>query len=889
LRTQKKYLFIYTISFIIIILFVFSYFWLNGKSLIWDKNGQGNGVEQHFNILVYFSQYLRDFFRNLIQNKTFELPMWNMNIGLGGDILTTFHYYVIGDPLNLLSVFVPVKYMEYLYQALIVLRIYLAGFGFLFYCFYMKRDGFSSVLGSFVYVFCSYSLYTSVRHPYFINPMIYLPLLLIGIEKIYKRKLPVLFIVMSAIAAISNFYFFYMICIMLFIYAVIRFKAYHNSFQVKLIIPELGRFIGYFLVSVSLAACFLLPNISELLNTSRFNADNEIHLLYPLKQYFKMCVSFISGNAGYWTCLGYTVLGVSALVMLFLKRKKHVDLAAAFLLGMILMCVPYLGHVMNGFSYVANRWNFGFGFVMAYLIVVMTPYILSGTVREKNIISGVLISFILLLGLDMYLYNSHKMLEIIIVVFMILYLQGGRIFEHNKYYIKAGYVTICLVSIAVSANELYAAKESNYTAQFPKQGEAIASLQESAERILGDYTEELAFHRYDYDKDNMQNAERNSSILHGVNGTAGYYSLVNGNISRFLEEMYLSEPFESLYVGLDSRTLLESVLGVKYYIRADGKNMITPYGYIQRETVYQDKKDYVYHLLENDYALPLVYTYDSYIDREQYEKMSVVEKQQAVLQGIVLEEPIKGLEKTDLAFENEKLAYTIDKTRHVELKENQFIVSKDKGYIDLVVQSKENGETYVIFENLSYQSEDNTGETFLTVKADTGISKKVSVYESSFNYYSGRHNFLCNLGYNTAAVNKIRISFRHKGIYSFDEINVEQQFFDSYEAHIQQRQEIDFQLSKSSANEIAGNISLDKKSIVTFAIPYSKGFFAVVNGEKQEILKGNTMFMALELEQGAYEIQLKYETPFLRVGFYITCAGIILLILIGIKYRKILE
>lgn len=52
--------------------------------------------------------------------------MWDLNIGYGSDILTTLHYYVIGDPLTLLSVFFKSSQTEFLYEFLIFLRIYLA-------------------------------------------------------------------------------------------------------------------------------------------------------------------------------------------------------------------------------------------------------------------------------------------------------------------------------------------------------------------------------------------------------------------------------------------------------------------------------------------------------------------------------------------------------------------------------------------------------------------------------------------------------------------------------------------------------------------------------------------------------------------------------------------
>ena len=45
-----------------------------------------------------------------------------------------------------------------------------------------------------------------------------------------------------------------------------------------------------------------------------------------------------------------------------------------------------------------------------------------------------------------------------------------------------------------------------------------------------------------------------------------------------------------------------------------------------------EKKGKTYRAYECDNALPFGYTYDSYIPREKYEKMSVIEKQQALLQ-----------------------------------------------------------------------------------------------------------------------------------------------------------------------------------------------------------------------------------------------------------------
>ena len=170
-------------------LILYLFFYLNGKSLIWSHDG----VPQHLNSLAYYGEYLREILRQLFIEHKLEIPMWDMHIGYGSDILTTLHYYVIGDPLTLLSVFVPVDKTEYLYEFLIFFRIYLAGITFSSYCFYHKNSKQATLLGALIYIFAGWTIYASMKHPYFANPMIYLPLILLGIDKIYRREKPYLF------------------------------------------------------------------------------------------------------------------------------------------------------------------------------------------------------------------------------------------------------------------------------------------------------------------------------------------------------------------------------------------------------------------------------------------------------------------------------------------------------------------------------------------------------------------------------------------------------------------------------------------------------------------------------------------------------------------------
>ena len=129
-ESKMDFYILYTLVFGIISFFIYYQFAGNGKSLVWSHDG----IPQHLNSLAYYGRYLRNVLHTIFVEHKLSLPMWDMNIGYGSDILTTLHYYVIGDPLTLLSVFVPADKTETLYEVLIFLRIYLAGISFSIIC-----------------------------------------------------------------------------------------------------------------------------------------------------------------------------------------------------------------------------------------------------------------------------------------------------------------------------------------------------------------------------------------------------------------------------------------------------------------------------------------------------------------------------------------------------------------------------------------------------------------------------------------------------------------------------------------------------------------------------------------------------------------------------------
>lgn len=166
----------------------------------------------------------------------------------------------------------------------------------------------------------------------------------------------------------------------------------------------------------------------------------------------------------------------------------------------------------------------------------------------------------------------------------------------------------------------------------------------------------------------------------GTNSTAYYFSLANGSISQFFNEMYLNTPWEQHYENLDSRTILDRLAAVKYFVISGNNYKYLPYGY-NREKGSAGKGNKECRAYTGDSTLPLGYTYDSYIPRSEYEKMDVVKKQQALLDGVVLED--SSLPKASTYFDDESMDYRIEPGEGCTVSDGKIYVTREGASLKL--------------------------------------------------------------------------------------------------------------------------------------------------------------------------------------------------------------
>lgn len=897
------YFIIYTVIFWMTSCVIFYGFWKNRISFVWKVDGW----TQHIHALQFYSDWLQQIVRNIFSKHKLEIPLWSFAIGYGSDIITTLHYYVIGDPFCLLSVFIPDKYMVHFYDLMILFRMYLAGITFSIYCFYRKNENkFAVITGAVLYSFSTYILFIGFHHPFFINPFIYFPLLLTGVEMILKKDSPVLFIIVVFICTISNFYFMYMIALNAAIYLFIRLFNVYGIRKWKIIIKKIGYMMIYAVIGVMMGACILLPVLNLFMENSRTSIGQEFRLFYEKEFYQKIPeMLFVLSSGAHHTMLALCCVVLFCTYLLFTNRK-NTDLKFMLVLLNVLLLTPVAGKIFNGFSYPSNRWMFSYIFLLSYIVVINWNRLFK--MRWKDFVG---IGFITIALLLYNYYDLGKKFEenmnqsIIILCIGLLILGLNTIlskskFRNNKMYfyiIQTIIFILAPLTIQLNAKTIFYSTNTG-NSEFVQMEKIKKDLKSSADKaILKASHNDKEFFRYDA---SISLVQRNSTLQSYLNSTNFYWSLSGRLPAKFFEETALINKGAYNYKNLDGRTFLNEIASIKYYVMSTKKNKKynIPFGYkkiadYKINTVKGIKKRTVF---ENKYALPLGYTYDNYYTRKEYGKMNEIERQNAVIQGVLLEKEQTDYPKTEISQTYSEIPYEIVQYNGVKQKGNIFKVEKSGASITLETKQKiNNSEMNLFVKNIdgpkvSKVADDNSKNACYEVdvyNSNGETTKKMFFYFQPGNiYYAGRNHFLVNLSYYKKGKQTITIKFPIAGEYKIGSLKIYAQPMDQYPEQVLKLKEDILEDIEIKANTIRGYISTKKKKILCLSIPYSKGWTAYVDGNKQEILQANTMFMALPLSEGTHSIVLKYCTPGLKAGIAISCVGLALCIIIYIREKK---
>ncbi len=860
-KQNLKFFILYTAVFAAAALAVLGYFLVLKKTFITP----GDGYKQHFKAFVYFGQYCREVIRTLINEHSLVLPQYNFSIGFGGDIITTLHYYTIGDPLDLISIIVPAKYSIYVYTLLMIFRFYLSGLCFGIYCKYRKAGSDIAVIGgSLIYAFTTYSLYFAFIHPFFMNPVIYLPLLLLGVEKIFDGKRPYLLAVMVFISAISNFYFFYMLVVLTVIYVFFRLFFVYKKGEFKQAVGAVFKIGVSSVIGLVMSAAILVPVVIAFSSDSRTGEEIVVNLFYPAGYYKNFLSSYITSSAsmGSMTCFGLSSVALVSLFLLFIKKGEK-ELKILFAISTIALMLPVTGYVMNGFSYIANRWIWAYVMLIAYIFVKMWESLKSISFKQGICLFAMLAvygaaAFVCIKKLDINLIISLAVALVFIAVLIVTAKLGAKK--------AAGSAMIVLIIVSLSANSYFNSNESgnvNKENYYGYQSITEKLTDNAGVDVKNFATDDDSFYRY-----SGSNVTLNSDLVNGTRGTSFYWSLQNSAIAQFMDEMEIPLRYLYYYEDLDNRASLNALASVKYYTSSAFYNK--PYGFGK-------VSDGIY---KNANFLPIGYTYTDYITRDMYDAMSAVEKQQAIIQGVLLEEDVQGYNKLTPAFTQQIVDYDIVTDGNCSWENGKLTVNERNAQFTLYFDGLENSETYVNLDYNGYDAEKKpAGKLDFTVESATEAGKCAKNTYTINSKYSIRcrsiEHLLFNAGYSKAAKKSVTITVGAAGVYEIPAINVICQPMDDFKQQVKSLKEDVLKYVSVENDVIKGEITLDEDKILCLSVPYSTGWTAYVDGVQTDIMQANTMYMAIPLSAGSHSIKLVYTTPYLKAGVCLSAVGFV--------------
>jgi len=880
---KNKVYYIYTGVFVVLCFIVFFIFIKNGKSFIWKTDG----YHQHYAILYDFNEIVRNIFKN-----GFSMISWNMGLGL--DVIGQYSYYIIGDLFAYISLLFPMDYLEVIYNLLIVARIYFVGIAFIAYAKYNNKENINILIGAIIYSFCGFIIYAGIRHPYFTNATILLPINLLAIDKFLKENKKTFLIGVVFITVFSNYYFFYMIAIISMLYMVIKYICEFKE-GIKDFIKK-GIVLGVcYLIGILMASAILFPTVYAFFNSPRTGVE-QINQ-YCSGYFSSLFLGLISMRFKNWSVICVSSLILLMLPVVFSKLKNNKEAksyAFMFILTSIMLLFPLIASFMNGLSFPSNRWVFAYSFILSYIITIGFHKNLKYT-KKQIILMFVIIVLYNTIGVCITKLNIKENLDfyvcgLISLGFWILILLNNINIKFSA--LKYSYLLVIfliIANISINAMALYSKHGKDYASEFIDYAD-IDEKYATLNNKMNGFKEAIQYIKdndsdfYRITKNDSSNC--NISLIYNYNPVQTYLSIGNGDVYELSSCLQDNKHTSTRCInGMDRRTKINTLLGSKYFICSIDEAESVPYGY---ELYYEIGEAQIY-INTNYLSIGLVY--NSYITYEEFEKLTPIQKEDVFLKTAVVEKDINNVKKEENILSKisqiEELSY-VEKSD--KIKNNQIETYKNNENIILQIKNtKPDTELYLSIKNLKYENS-KVKKDFKITTHYNGIKNSEQVLDKrSSAYYIENNDFLINLGTAKKQENaKLKITFNNKGTYSFDNLEILAIDMQSYNEKVNLLREKQMTDVVYGNNYIGGKINTNKNGIVQITTSYSDGWRVFVDGEEAEIIKVNKGFIGTFVEAGEHEIRFEYKSPYIDLGIFFSIMGFICFICITIfeKLKK---
>ena len=818
-----------------------------------------DGLSQQYIYFVYVGVWIRSFFENIFVKHLFELPMWDMSIGMGADPLLTLSGVtnVLADPFYWISVLLPIRIAEVAFNVILLVKLYLSGLAFSVLCLNKGRDISATVTGAMVYTF-SATISVGFRQAFFLNVFILFPLLMLGCDRLWNRKGHRLYVAVLAMSVVYSFYFTYMFGLLVVIYCVIRFITEKDDRTFQNLRILFRRFILFTIIGIGIGIGPIIPSLVNMSKLDRLSGGMSLSIidLSLIRDQFLYAFSYC--NLWHESIWGISSISLIAVILLFKRKGVDLRLKIMVIIYTVSLSIPLIGSIMNGFNYPANRYIFGYAFLLAYLVTEMYGSLTEFRGKLVAIVAAVSVLYLvitLFCGKCAILSGVSLLISVLMIGLSNYLLSSEKI---RSYMIMLCVLISCYI-IGVARNEA-----SGF--QFIDFGSANDSVYRFEDELD---SFDVTMTRYDVIPYSYTDVAVNSSMLMGVNGYDFYHSNYNNNIDHYYDDLaVVSNAMGFQQTGLRGRNLLELQNGTEYIFRqnTEDRTVRAPYSY---ELI--DETD-GYDIYRASRGASMVYFYDEAVSYDNYLSCAPIEREELTTRYCVIDGAASALpEATDEHIES---GYEISHSDGLSYDNGAVHVTSDLGYIELDIPDVEENEINVLVPDLNHEGDYYYQFAVVLMNGDKAVAADFFAgIDKGFAYYHGKEELLFSFGCIDEKIDSIRLYFNTPGEYSLGEVSVYTRDIDQLDRLFEDfydHANMDDVSYEISGNHITINAVADHDKYLYIAVPYSEGWSATIDGKKAEIMRANEAFMVVRIPAGSHEVQMDYRTPYLVTGLGIS-------------------
>ena len=883
LHNRKAFYITYSLIWLAGAVFIYSIFRMNGRNVLFFLDG----IYQHFPAFSTVCDIVESLF-NGKRDLSGILP-FHYSIGQGVDLFTTLNSYDFADPVSWLCASFLFMSRVGRYTAMAFIKLWLTGIAFSVYCFITGRKNNAAVLcGALAYTFSGCVIFMFTRHPNYSNWAYFLPLLLGGYE-LYrtagKKRLLMLSVFLNLLV---SFYTFYINTILLVVYVVVRSisaftKERTAASFAREMITDL-KAAGVCLVGALLCAFSLLPTIYAYLQNPRvggLNGYTESMLHYGSQYYRNLFVSIFAPNVvlSFTTVLGLFSVVLPAVICFYLNfaddssgSRRALKLYGVILL--IMMRIPMIGRIMNGMGYASNRWVYAISFAAAVMLADSFESMSEYPLRKRIVIVLIGAAYVFACrSVEVSFDDRYKNACVItLAAALALYLLSGFA---QKYITSAFIVILTVFSVFFQSYYLFSPDAGSYISDYEKAEDHEYNDSDSSLSLSGVSTQDDFFR--------VESKEHTINVdgINKVHGTGAWWSLYPGSMLEYMRAFESNAILQNCYFeGLFTRTALLELASVRYYTAPADQSTLPPYGYVLSD----EFSDSNYTVWENPYYLPVGYSFRNFISRKAFDELGAVQKQEAVLEGIVLEEEdcrdLAGqITKISAECDAYELDYVMGKPKDCKITENTMTADTAGANVALYATVPENTEIYLQIEGVEIEYPD-AGNIDIIRRNQAAKCREVRLGKMSNltnNWPVTREGITYDLGAGAAGRNQIVLQFSKPSRFTYDSMKLWAVPMDSYEERVTDLRGHSLQNARVNGKEISGTIDLDESRILQFSVPHSIGWTACIDGKKVKLMNSDILYMAILVPAGHHEILLRYRTPYLREGAAISLVTLVAL------------